>query len=292
MSFYTRRAFRILPPLLLLITTLGVLGLLRSRIELASCLALFRNYLPAASGGDSTAHIWSLSIEEHFYVVWPGLLLLLRRGKHPLLLTILAAAGIGLWRSLDMHLHLTQHLAPALDTGWRTDYRLDSLLWGCVAAFLLHRRRSAQFMRQHFSPAVMCVFVSAFCAALVVSIPLGAVWNAMLIPLMLLATITHPQWLFSRMLDLGPIRWVGRISYSLYLWQQMFLAPAWVEHPLGPLQRWPWNLVACFACAMASYYVVEKPMIRLGRKILAGMARDETIRPPFNQKPAYQNVIE
>jgi peptidoglycan/LPS O-acetylase OafA/YrhL len=70
-------------------------------------------------------------------------------------------------------------------------------------------------------------------------------------------------------LDCAPLRWVGRLSYSLYLWQQL-----WVYlHTLRPwaLGTWPLCLVPMAACGILSYYAVERPMLRLrdARRVLA-----------------------
>ena len=61
-------------------------------------------------------------------------------------------------------------------------------------------------------------------------------------------------------LNLGPVAWVGALSYSLYLWQQPFLSP----HVTLAL---PVRVAALVACAVASYYLVEKPALRLRARI-------------------------
>ena len=82
-GFYVRRAFRILPPYLAYLLVCTVAGLWRSPWEAAGCLLFFRNYVPDHLVGDATQHLWSLAVEEHFYLLWPGLLFLLkpRRGR-------------------------------------------------------------------------------------------------------------------------------------------------------------------------------------------------------------------
>lgn len=68
-SFYIRRAFRILPPVFVFIAVVAALGLLASGMEAASGLFFFRNYLPNSLGGIYTGHLWSLAVEEHFYLI-------------------------------------------------------------------------------------------------------------------------------------------------------------------------------------------------------------------------------
>jgi peptidoglycan/LPS O-acetylase OafA/YrhL len=83
--------------------------------------------------------------------------------------------------------------------------------------------------------------------------------------------VYHPLSWTGRLLELPFLKFVGRISYSLYLWQQLFFLlghqPAiW---PLSALQSSPFSYFAAFALAWASYEFVERPIIRLGHKFAA-----------------------
>src|SRR5439155_5748855 len=90
-------------------------------------------------------------------------------------------------------------------------------------------------------------------------------FGSVLFPAMLMATMLHPGSLAGRLLEWPPLRWIGRLSYSLYLWQQLFFVlPSSRMSLLGRLQDWPVNVACVFACAIASYYLVEKPFIREG----------------------------
>ncbi|MBV8072845.1 MAG: acyltransferase, partial [Acidobacteriaceae bacterium] len=75
-KFYIRRCFRILPAYYALLGSITILGLITSRAELMSSLCFVRNYIHEGAGGGSyvTGHLWSLAVEEHFYLLWPGLL--------------------------------------------------------------------------------------------------------------------------------------------------------------------------------------------------------------------------
>ncbi|HYP06848.1 MAG TPA: acyltransferase family protein [Bryobacteraceae bacterium] len=69
----------------------------------------------------------------------------------------------------------------------------------------------------------------------------------------------------ARILDWRFLRWIGRISYSLYLWQQVFLMPGWGLRSMW--QAWPLNVGAVLGCAVLSYYILERPMISIGRRL-------------------------
>jgi peptidoglycan/LPS O-acetylase OafA/YrhL len=66
-----------------------------------------------------------------------------------------------------------------------------------------------------------------------------------------------------RLLNSRPMTALGVLSYSLYLWQQPFLDAG---GPL-PMSRWPANIPLAFACAVASYFLVERPFLRLKDRI-------------------------
>ncbi len=83
---------------------------------------------------------------------------------------------------------------------------------------------------------------------------------SMSVPLLLAGTVLNPQWRVSRILEQRPFRWVGRISHSLYLWQQLFLGN-------GRTGMLPLRIAAALMCAGASFYLIEKPMIRLGHRL-------------------------
>jgi peptidoglycan/LPS O-acetylase OafA/YrhL len=267
-SFYIRRAFRILPPAAIFIFSLAAMGLLVSRTELASSLFFFRNYLPDSLGGIYTVHFWSLAVEEHFYLIWPGLLVWIgvRRGL-PTAAAI--SVALALWMSGDYHYHLFARLFPNVTSEYRSDMRLDGLFCGCSMAFLLNRPASREWLRRYYSWWVGVLAAAAIAFCLKYQPYLATFWIDILIPLLMVGTTLHPGWAVSRVLDLKPVKWVGRISYSLYIWQQFFLVPSWEPKPFPMLQKWPLNLVLLLLCASASYYLIEKPLIRVGHKLAA-----------------------
>lgn len=266
-QFYVRRAFRILPPVFVFLAVYTAAGLPKSTTEVVSSLLFFRNYVPSSLTGFGTGHLWSLAVEEHFYLTWPGLLALLGPRRSRRAATWLAL-GFGLWRMVESQFAVP--LFPHVPSHFRTDLRLDALLWGCLIAFLAKDRE--QFTKQTRLPywlgavalAILCVRYYSHATSVGV---------ALLIPLILAGTLVHPQWWISRVLSWGPWAWLGRISYSLYLWQELFLTPGW-EPASQWWRHWPWNLLASLAAAILSYYFVEKPVIRAGRRLAAGLVKD------------------
>ncbi len=271
-GFYVRRAFRILPPCFLylgvVVLTVGV----RTPLEWISSAFFFRNYIPDAMATNATKHLWSLAVEEHFYLFWPLLVAVIvgRLGfeKAPKAIAWIAIA-CGLWRVADAQNGISTHWLPQVPVHFRTDLRLDALLWGCAAAFLLTDARALEKLRRGFSPWMFggVLLLALGCVAMYSQ--LTSLWLAILIPVALLGTILHPEWALSRILDHHWTRALGRISYSLYLWQQLFLVSGWEKRNM--MQRFPWNILLAVAIAALSYQLLEKPCMALGRRLSARM---------------------
>ncbi len=92
-------------------------------------------------------------------------------------------------------------------------------------------------------------------------------------PAVLAATMIHPRALTSRLLECAPLRFLGRISFSLYLWQQIFFNPFLVPPPGSLHATAPLCWLATFACATASYYLVETPLVRYGHTLAKRVER-------------------
>jgi len=260
-----RRAFRILPPYLVFLAGYTAAGMWRSGWEVASCLLFFRNYAPDTVAGGGTQHLWSLAVEEHFYLLWPGLLAWIgaRRSKD---WAARLALLVGLWRLVESQ--MATPLFPAAFARFRTDLRLDALLWGCAVAFFLNDAHQREKLTRQLRFGVWIALAGLTGLCIRYFSPLTSLIVATLIPILLAGTVLHPEWLLSRFLDLPPVAWLGRISYSLYLWQGMFLIAA-LEHPAAWWRQWPANLVLSVAVAALSHYLVEKPLIRIGARLAA-----------------------
>jgi peptidoglycan/LPS O-acetylase OafA/YrhL len=267
-AFYVRRAFRILPPYLLYLGVLAVLnlgGAIRvSAVDFLACLAFVRNYfMTSPSFSLYTNHFWSLAVEEHFYLLWPSALKWLR-ARRAVIVAIAVCLAVNGWRAaLARSPHLS---APFFSTGilWRTDTRIDALLWGCVGALLM-RPLTPLFSRYALTtPILVFLFVASW-----KHLPMQPLDYAVGFTALVLSTTLHPNSVTGRILELAPVRWIGRLSYSLYIWQTIFFEEASPSGRLGLFQRPPMNAIALLVCAVTSYYAIEKPFIAIGRRLAA-----------------------
>jgi peptidoglycan/LPS O-acetylase OafA/YrhL len=265
-KFYIRRAFRILPIILAYLTVLFTLwkldllpGLKAS--EFLSVLGFVRNYVP---GTWYTGHFWSLAIEEHFYLLIPLMFLLLKWRQAIATCTMLACITIVV-RAIEYHFGL---FSGSL-LQFRTENRFDGLMWGAVLALLLDQPAIRDWCKRKMSgyTFILLVVAGAIGMTLLSAQPWRRTIAALVLPLLIAHTVLRPQLLLARWLEAGWVRWIGRLSYSIYVWQTLFLPEG--SRPLGIVQNFPWAPVCILTCASISYFWIEKPLIRLGHKVAA-----------------------
>lgn len=265
-SFYSRRFFRIFPALFAYILGLALLTLL----GLASCsprqlwmgLTFLGNY--RYSGCFSTAHLWSLSVEEQFYLLWPFVLSRLSsKSASRLLLTVICIVP------LIRVAHLV-HGADWMTLEWHSESVADGLAVGCLLAIVrtrLHTNRAYQ----RFANSRACWFlpIGLLAAGWQYSSlfyqGLGKTLMLVGIAIGIDISIQRYNTVWGRCLNSAAFVRVGLWSYSIYLWQQVFI----VQLPgTQPYAWFPLNLILSIGVAIASYYLVERPALLWGRHLI------------------------
>ena len=270
-GFYRRRILRLAPALLVFLATMCVLklnGAVRdvSWWEFAVCLLYVRNIWGTSN---SLGHLWTLSMEEQFYITWPLLMARIRPAR-------LLAIGIALtllcnvWRFI------------AIDRAWfsndgiyysRPYFRYDSILVGCCLALVISEKldlsekfasvaaRISRLARPIPIVAVWIVAIAWLEFGVGISRPLFITIQTYLAVLILFQLLLCDSTVYLGIMSHGLMRYIGKISYSFYLWQQIFLVtktPSW-----GLLREFPFNLTAALLIAAASYRFIESPFLRL-----------------------------
>ena len=276
-KFYVRRYLRLYPALIaMLLAMLGVAIIASSEfelrlIEIGVAFVYLTDYWRALGGPGIfyTGHLWSLAVEEQFYVLWPPLFALILRRVGISWSTVgiiaLGAIGFALWR-----VWLTWHSANIGYLYTALDMRADSLLVGCGMAVAMKLVTLADYPRlcRWLMRSLLPIFVAAVIAGLTldwhmrwyyyVSSLLGAIPGAILI-----AAVLQPKRNFMHRLYEHPIPvFCGRICYGLYVWHFPIFCVLRTDlqfNSLGiVLIGWP----LVFVIATASYYLIERHFMR------------------------------
>jgi peptidoglycan/LPS O-acetylase OafA/YrhL len=274
LRFYAGRALRLYPPFLALLLAYVLLGpYFAPELPLITNAVLAGLYVSDYSIAYWTmpvglSNTWSLSVEEHYYLLWPACLLLLSRGRPwqrramLLLLFVIATA----WR-----LYRTSN-EPLPHVYFPFDSRLSGLFLGAFVALIAHLP-----MRESIAKALGAI--SLACLAAMVAEPFGLSSEALTLPMTivelstagLILSLHNSTGLFWRMFAWWPLARTGTISYALYLWH----AP--LQFVLGPTEPYwgTWRFFALlglsYAFATASWFLIERYTVGVRRRLRPAM---------------------
>jgi peptidoglycan/LPS O-acetylase OafA/YrhL len=267
-AFYIRRAFRILPTAYAYLVTVILLALAGIVIvgwpDIAGAAFFFSNYIPSQSW--FTGHFWSLAIEEHFYILWPPILVAFGRKRALWVGALLILMTVFLR-------HRAVAIAPdGADLQGYTQLRLDAFMFPCILAILLRDRQVARRFTDVMTPQAWCFLLMGLGAGIAVG-AMVPVWRepqrllqSAVLPVMVVTTVMRPNDWIGRQLRRPVAEWLGRTSYSVYLWQQLVFGFAPVDWRARVVAL-PFIIVIIFVLAALSRRWIEQPMISVGRKL-------------------------
>jgi peptidoglycan/LPS O-acetylase OafA/YrhL len=268
-DFYIRRTLRIFPPCYAFI---GVVALLTAMKIYAVSGGAFLNaitYTWNFNNHDNLwifGHMWSLGLEEQFYLLWPAFVAHFSRRTSMRVVAILfclapicrVAAALAI-PTVQKRIHLSLPLLP------------DYFLVGCFIALASGSPLYVKAVRAVSKPAVVvsaaaCLFLAApylNSRSPIYRPVVGYTAEALCIGIVLMFVVGRPQTWVGRFLNAGAVRHIGVISYSLYLWQQMFSGPY-----TAAVGSFPASVLAIAICAEASYWFIERPSFALRTRLL------------------------
>lgn len=276
-AFYKRRALRLLPALVAVLIGQAIFAFLSGvafHEEYTSVLSVLFYYSNWKLAFNSTAfgghiapglqHMWSLSFEEQFYLLWPWVTIVFltvnRRLRHVVAVLLALIAVVAVHRALMYH-----GVASWYPDFVRTDTRADSILIGCLLAHLWVRRREPT------TGVRLAAWVSA--AFLLVCLPLANLTGPFLYRgglvaidvacALLILGILEGGWAGRRFFELKPLVVIGTVSYGLYLWHlPVYFAVAYYGRAWPDVVRLIVAVGATVALTTLSWRFLERPALR------------------------------
>ncbi len=225
--------------------------------DVPSVVFYFYNWHRVAAWGTTDlffgfGHLWSLSVEEQFYIFWPIVLLATLRSRF--LFGLVLAVGI---IAPAFARALLWEEGPALQLYFRTDLRLDSLMWGATAAWLNLRWNFPRLSSEiPLFSLILFVILARYNLLSNGVLYLGGYSVVCFLASIVLIAATQnlSPWL-TGILEFSPLRFTGRISYGLYLWHVPVFGMLPQSHSVLANAT---AITLTFAIATCSYYGVEK----------------------------------
>lgn len=282
-NFYLRRVIRLYPALVFM-TVLSVILLLvfHSRIQLLAILSslfYFANYYytyfkpPATNSFDDIFNIvWSLSIEEHFYLVFPLLFYVLYRSGDKLLYLSLAVCLVAFgYRYYILNTAINDYVAT-MRIYVVTEARVDSIMWGCISALLIYKKQAGWYINIIRSPWALLIGIIIILSPAVFSNRLFAEsfrFTRQSLGFMFIVPgigYLAQNSIIKRILEHNVLVFIGKLSYSLYLFHWVavtvannyfeFATPGWLCLMLG----------LTILLSLTSYHLVERPFVKLRKR--------------------------
>lgn len=292
-NFWLRRARRLIPALVLVILVCVPIGaiiypdiLVGAFRQVAGALTYSTNWVEIIHGSNYFdqanpslfKNFWSLAVEEQFYIIWPPLLLLLlsRRLKNSQLVTIVATIAVASM--------VLMGVLAAPDNYTRVYYGTDThcfgLAMGIIFAFIWNKEKGSLskewLSAQPWIPALAPVGLIGFILIVMLvpdtaafTYPFGLVLGSLFSLFLVGAVIIRPDALFTRIMELAPLRWIGVRSYGIYLWHWPMLVFGRILIPtaMGTVENVAVDVLFAlisFVASDLSYRFIEEPMRKDG----------------------------
>jgi peptidoglycan/LPS O-acetylase OafA/YrhL len=277
--FFIRRALRIFPCFyayliaLIFLKIFGIIDITSDTILWAFLYIQNFNVFQLENAFSSSwlvIHSWSLSVEEQFYIIYPFIFKLIKPfANNKLHLLIIGSFLVGaFFRTFNYSFPNISRI-----TGGSFLMHSDYLIWGCCIAFGYKKYKEIAFIKisqYKYLFLIIAIILSVFASKYEFVGGFYAIFCGSIILIsnayVLVFFLLFPNSGIGKVMEYKPLIFIGKLSYSLYVWQQLFLGSTslWLKYQF--LTIFPVNIVMVIGCALVSYYVIEIPFLRLKSK--------------------------
>ncbi|CUI40541.1 O-acetyltransferase OatA [Achromobacter xylosoxidans] len=269
-NFFARRALRILPLyyLALLIAALfGFFGVQKIPVEaLINGVTYTYNFVQQKHNVGFLSHLWSLAVEEQFYLIWPFLFLLMI-GK-PWRLVVLCMVCTLICYSVARSFNWYDPIHNIYYLGRWFIPAAYPIFIGCIFALVLHYNAAAK--RMLGSWACLAIALAFLAVPLVFRHTLSSLNQQYLVAVgvgLLICWISRNQHRKTvQALEVGPIAYMGKISYGLYVWQGIFTGNGNIDSHHWPPQPFAIGVALTLVVSVISYHWFEMPFLRMKKR--------------------------
>ena len=297
--FYVRRSLRLYPALILMLSTVLLLALAHHLPVywpgISAGIFYYTNYHLVYAGFPENYPLffdalWSLSVQEHFYLLFPLLFIGLYTKKYFVPLLALLAVGV-------LGIRIAQNAALSPEEYFKFSYfpthtRIDTILIGCAAALLIFQKKSAWYIRllnqrwtlpAGFTLMLMTYFYTHEYFQSTYAYTLYSIGLFLIIPS--LEFRYQKSWI-TTFLTSRVMLTIGKLSYSLYLFHWVAINMAGLQFEKHSLPWYAWSVTGAFIMAALSYYMVEKPIMGLRRRFGSDVEKNEPGSPEEKLRPS------
>jgi peptidoglycan/LPS O-acetylase OafA/YrhL len=260
--FYLRRAIRIVPVYALYLI---FVFLCRNIDHISASTGSLIHILTFTTNFDKKIgvvfqHLWSLSVEEQFYFIWPATLIIFRKHLKIVILIFIIFCCLSRVFSYKFPDYAVFTLSPFFNFS-------DSIFIGAFGGLLFFENKNIcklKMFSNYSLQLMMVVLIVAFKYFLgtgkfgIIALPLGNTIISFSVLFLIFAYIIPSDKVIFKILNNKPVVHIGVLSYSIYIWQQFFF--------MGQTGFWrifPYNVVEVYGVALASYYLWEQPFLKL-----------------------------
>ncbi len=266
-KFYVRRIFRILPVALLYLLCLSFLNLLFHLEVPFKCFigaAFFLANLNFFHGSWYTAHYWSLSVEEQYYLGFPFLLKKFGLNTHFIIIFVLLVIIFFKEAAyLQFNIFPTSNI---LNNVAFVFFQSDGVLIGSLISILWFKNYIPVNLLKKFNPALSLLLPVPIVIIYTNVIRLhsfNSIISSLLISVLMVCNILNRDTMLYRFLNRKYMTTLGKLSFSIYIWQQLFTT---TDGKFGSLARLPLNLLLIMVVSYLSYFFYEKKFLRMKAK--------------------------